>query len=130
MFIYLPFVANQNPDDWAGLFWNPPRYVLEVQYRKLEKKYLKPSQWDLNFRQTLSFTETVLDYLRKRGTNASFVLRLTLDRYSMKEPERILPDSWKEDLNINYNCHHFLYNGECIFYGVQTVNDETRVGRD
>ena len=84
---------------------------------------MKPSEWDLSFRQILSFAETVLDYLRKRGTNATFVLRLTLDRDTKKEPERILPDSWKEDLNVNYNCQHFLYNGECIFYGVQTVSN-------
>ena len=120
---HITFVAKQNPDDWAGLFWNPPKYVLEVQYKNLEKKYLKPSEWDLSFRQILSFAETVLDYLRKRGTNATFVLRLTLDRDTKKEPERILPDSWKEDLNVNYNCQHFLYNGECIFYGVQTVSN-------
>ena len=94
---------------------------MEHQYRQLEKKFLKPSEWDLGFRQFLSFAETILEYLRKRGYNATFISRICPDRDPLKEPGRILPDSWKTDLDYHYQCKHYLYKGEAVFYGKQVV---------
>ena len=51
-----PAADNQ---DWAGLFWNPPKFVLDSQFKQLEQKFLKPSEWDQAFRQSLVHTSQI-----------------------------------------------------------------------
>ena len=50
----VPAADNQ---DWAGLFWNPPKFVLDAQFKQLEQKFLKPSEWDQAFRQSLVYLQ-------------------------------------------------------------------------
>ena len=45
--------GGDDKQDWAGLFWNPPKFVMDAQFKQLEQKFLKPSEWDQAFRQSL-----------------------------------------------------------------------------
>ena len=49
--------AAADNQDWAGLFWNPPKFVLDAQFKQLEQKFLKPSEWDQAFRQSLVYIQ-------------------------------------------------------------------------
>ena len=49
--------AAADNQDWAGLFWNPPKFVLDAQFKQLEQKILKPSEWDQAFRQSLVYLQ-------------------------------------------------------------------------
>lgn len=49
--------AAADNQDWAGLFWNPPKFVLDAQFKQLEQKFLKPSEWDQAFRQSLVYLQ-------------------------------------------------------------------------
>ena len=56
--------------------WTPPKFLFEAQHRRREKLYMAPSNWDTSFRTFRSYSDTVLEYLRRKGYNATFIIRI------------------------------------------------------
>ena len=97
--------------------------TLDAQYQEKGRKFLAPSTWETSFRTFRSYADTVLEYLRKNGYNATFILRITTDKNEQMDAQRNYSlDSWKSDLDNKHQCKHYLYRGEAIFYGIETVS--------
>ena len=64
----LLFTGNPKQIPLEDIDWTPPKYVLEAQQRHRDKLQTKPATWDQSFRTFRAYADTVLEYLRKKGT--------------------------------------------------------------
>ena len=56
----------------------------------------------------------MLDYLRSKGMNAHFVLRIATDRDWAADVRA--QSFWLEETNRIGKCNHYMYRGEAVFF--------------
>ena len=95
--------------------------TLDAQYQQKGRKFLAPSTWETSFRTFRSYADTVLEYLRKNGYNATFILRITTDKNEQMDAQRNYSlDSWKSDLG------HIFRQIPIVIQGVSPLRDKSK----
>lgn len=77
----------------------------------------------VQFKEFRAYGECVLDYLRSKGMNAHFVLRIATDRDWAADVRA--QAFWLEETNRIGKCNHYMYRGEAVFFARFDGNTNT-----